>query len=106
MHGSDLNEIIKLFESFLEKFNQKNVKIVFVQMPVSPLLSKLIDSRILERNKALVDGFKKKSKNLVYLDYLNDDRFPNSSFIDSDHLNYSSANKFSAILNDTLLKLN
>jgi hypothetical protein len=106
MNKSDLNENIKLFESFLEKLNQKNIKIVFVQMPVSPLLTKLIDNKILLRNKALVDGFKKKSKNLVYLDYLNDKRFPNSSFIDSDHLNYSSANKFSAILNDTLLKLN
>jgi hypothetical protein len=106
MNKSDLNENIKLFESFLEKLNQKNIKIVFVQMPVSPLLSKLIDAKILKKNRALIDGFILKSKNFVFLDYLNDKRFPNSSFIDSDHLNYSSANKFSAILNDTLLKLN
>jgi hypothetical protein len=106
MNGSDLNENIKLFESFLEKLNQKNVKIVFIQMPVSPLLTKLIDVKLLLKNKDFINGFKMKSKNLVYLDYLGDKRFPNSSFIDSDHLNYISANKFSAILNDTLLKHN
>jgi hypothetical protein len=106
MNKSDLNENIKLFESFIEKLNQKNIKIVFVQMPVSPLLAKLIDPKILEKNKGLINGFQLKTNNLIYLDYLNDSRFPNSSFIDSDHLNYISANKFSAILNDTLLKHN
>jgi hypothetical protein len=106
MHENYLNENIKLIDAFLEKLNQKNIKIVFVQMPVSPLLTKLIDNKILSRNKGLVDGFKKKTKNLVYLDFLNDKRFLNTSFIDSDHLNYSSANKFSSILNDTLLKRN
>jgi hypothetical protein len=60
----------------------------------------------LEKNKNIMGGFKLKYKNLIYLDYLNDHRFPNSSFIDTDHLNYVSANKFSTIINDTLFKLN
>lgn len=106
MHESDLNDNIKLFESFIENLNEKNIRIVLVQMPVSPFLSKIIDPKLLEKNKHVIDGFRLKYKNLIYLDYLNDDRFPNSSFIDSDHLNYLSANKFSTILNDTLFKLN
>jgi len=106
MHENDLNNNIKLFESFIENLNKKNIRIVFVQMPVSPLLTKIIDPKILEKNKNIMGGFKLKYKNLIYLDYLNDHRFPNSSFIDTDHLNYVSANKFSTILNDTLFKLN
>ena len=103
MHENDLSLNIKLLDAFLEKLNQKNIKIVIVQMPVSPLLAKLIDSKIVEKNKRIINGLQLKTNNLVYVDYLNDSRFPNSSFIDSDHLNYSTANKFSSILNDTLL---
>jgi hypothetical protein len=106
MHETDLDNNIQLFESFLENLKNKNIKIVFVQMPVSPLLAGIIDPKILKKNKAILDGFLVKYKNIVYLDYLNDKRFPNSSFTTSDHLNYISANKFSAIFNDTLLKLN
>lgn len=105
MNKSSLKSNLKLFKSFLDGLNHKKIKVVFVQMPVSPFLFNIVDANILINNRQQIEALRLKYKNLEYLDYINDKRFPNSSFIDSDHLNYRSANKFSIILKDTLLKI-
>lgn len=97
--NSDSDEILPLFKTICKKLNEKNVNIVFVQLPVRNKLCQLIKasnkSEHLLIAKVLIE-----ENDAVLLDYLCDNRFNDSLFVDSDHLTSQGAEIFSNILKE------
>lgn len=81
---------------------------VFVVILTSPTWSTYRDNlRSEQLNKMVVfcDSVASNNNNVMYLNMINDNRFTNDDFFDSDHLNIIGANKFTKILSDTINRI-
>lgn len=96
--NSNSSEILPLFSTIYKKLKEKNVRVVFVQLPVRKKLCHLINDEI--NNSAYFSTFESivQQSNDCFLDYLCDDRFDDSLFVDSDHLTTNGANIFTKLL--------
>ncbi len=94
-------EIETDLEDFVQKLTTKNIKVVFVTMPVFTTYSRHCNKNIIEQNTSFVNQLCKKY-NCKYLNYFTDERFVKDDFEDNDHLKNNGAKKLSTIINDTL----
>ena len=95
-------KIIKKLENFLKSLKNSKIKIFFVQIPVSSEMYSNIDKKLLEENNNIINDFSKIYTNIKSINILNDNRFFDFDFRDSDHLNLNGAIKFSEILSNEI----
>ncbi len=105
MLKSEKVKIIEQLEIFLESLTNTKIKVVFVQIPVSPTMYNYIDKKLLVENNNILNNLCEKYDNVESINMLNDMRFLDDDFRDSDHLNLKGAIKFSDLLNSEINKL-
>ena len=105
MKNSDKDFIVKKLEEFIDSLKDSQIEVVFVQIPISPIMYSCIDKKLLEENNNTLNSFCEKYTNVTSINMLKDIRFLNNDFRDSDHLNSNGANKFSKLLNSEINKL-
>ena len=99
MLKSEKAKIIEELEIFLENLTNTKIKIVFVQVPISPTMYSYIDKKLLFENNNILKNLCEKYPNVKSINMLNDMRFLEHDFRDPDHLNLKGAIKFSSLLN-------
>jgi hypothetical protein len=99
--GDNIPTIEKL-EGLMENLKNTQIKIVFVQIHVSPIMFNCIDENLLNETNDIINKICSKYPNVESINMLNDFRFSSRDFIDSDHLNERGALKFSTLLNTQL----
>ncbi len=102
MLKSEKAKIIEDLEIFLESLTNTKIKVVFVQIPVSPTMYNYIDKKLLVENNNILNNLCEKYDNVESINMLNDMRFLDDDFRDSDHLNLKGAIKFSDLLNSEI----
>lgn len=84
---------------------ERNIRLVLLTTPVTSYYFKNISSKqysiMQTAAKELTDEF----DNVVYLNHMDDKRFSDSDFSDTDHLNPQGARKLTEILNEELRKI-
>lgn len=92
-------------QEFVDFCNSKNMKIIFVQMPLSLVLRKKLNAKYSRLTTQSLDYFHKFS-NTYFIDYNDYTIFNNDSlFNDCDHLNLKGAILASEILNNEINKI-
>lgn len=104
MNEVNISENVILMKKILDKLEKKRITIVFVQYPASPVLSNFIEQKVIYRNNYIINNLKNEYP-LYYLDYSKDVRFPDSVFVDSDHLGFKAAQLLTDILNKDIKTL-
>lgn len=99
MLKSEQAKIIEELEIFLENLTNTKIKVVFVQIPISPTMYSYIDKKLLFENNNILKNLCEKYPNVKSINMLNDMRFLEHDFRDPDHLNLKGAIKFSSLLN-------
>jgi hypothetical protein len=99
---SSFNSIISILSRFIEECNKREIKVVFITMPVLPTYYKYTNPLIDRENTETIKKFCF-TYNLNFYDYFRDTRFAIEDFKDNDHLNSSGAEKLSKILNDDFI---
>ena len=102
MLKSEKPKIIEELEALLENLTNTNIKVFFVQIPTSPTMYSYIDKKLLIENDNILKNLCEKYPNVKSINMLNDVRFLDNDFRDSDHLNSKGAIKFSRILNNNI----
>ena len=102
MLKSEKPKIIEELEALLENLTNTNIKVFFVQIPISPTMYSYIDKKLLIENNNILKKLCEKYPNVKSINMLNDVRFLDNDFRDSDHLNSKGAIKFSRILNNII----
>ena len=77
---------------------QRKIKLVLFTTPAWYSYRNLIDSRQFARMHELITRFLKQNEETMYFDYLDDSRFTDEDFKDSNHLSDIGAEKFTKIL--------
>lgn len=104
---SKYNDNIRFLRRIIEKCKEKKVVVILVVTPTLKMFYENMDTAPMEKMLALADGLKKDYDNVVLLNYYKaDSLFPSSTmWYNSTHLNKKGAEKFSFILNDTIMKI-
>lgn len=92
-----------LLEDIASICEKKNILLVLITTPCWKDYTNLLDKRQLSTMYDLISEFQKKHE-VIYLDYLRDDRFGPNDFYDSNHLSDIGAVKFSKILRNDIEK--
>lgn len=99
------NDNTEAIDNFISYAKNKNVKILFVSVPVTQYYSKLTKNEQLYSTFSFLKRELEKNKNCHYLDLMNDTEFSNIDFYDADHLNSNGAKKFTIKLDDEIKKI-
>jgi lysophospholipase L1-like esterase len=94
----------KYFEKIINFTKQNNIKLIMVNMPMSATeLKSFSPGRIAYFDKL----FQSKTDNssVFYLNFSQTGKFPIEDYMDYTHLNPAGADKFSVMLNDSLVKI-
>lgn len=91
------SELAELLNKTLKKLDKKDIQIVFVQIPVSSFLCKVLLESDTPNVLESLDIFITQS-NFSYLDYLCNHEMNDSLFVDTDHLSYEGAKLFTGFL--------
>lgn len=94
---------VKYFIKLLDKCRSKNIKVFMVMLPAR---TNELKNRTMEETKefnAFIESFTD-NKNTFYLNYSRHTGFNTTDYTDITHLNEDAANRFSKLLNDTLIK--
>jgi len=94
-------EILIDLEGFILKLKELNIKPILFTTPTYTEFNKVLDNRILNKNKHDIDKICAKYK-IEYWNYMNDSEFKKKDFYNCDHLNKKGAIKFSLILSKRL----
>ena len=81
---------------------QHNVQVVLTTTPIWHKYYELMDKNQLNAMYSSVEEIVSQHSNVVYYDFMTDNRFSVDDFFDQDHLNGLGAEKFTKLLNDTL----
>lgn len=100
---SNAKEKYAMLEDIASICKKKNILLVLITTPCWRDYTNMLDKRQLSTMYDLISQFPK-SHDVVYLDYLRDDRFEPNDFYDSNHLSDIGAVKFSKILRDDIKK--
>lgn len=94
--------IVALNREFLSEIftfcRTKNVKVLLVNTPTSPLFRKYQDARQLQMNKKILDKLLMAYPEVKYIDLEADTRFTEKDFYDADHLNTDGAARLTSLL--------
>ena len=103
MRQADLQINLAALERACFLLKKKNVAVVFITTPVHRTYFSNINQEAYQRMQLTIKQFSEKYQ-IQYFNYLDDKRFGDPDFIDSDHLNKKGAEKFTYILNDDVVK--
>ena len=95
-------ENYKILEAIVELCQEKEVKVILVTMPAYESYVQHLDQNQLDKTMAAATYMESKYRNCTYFNFLTDNRFKRSDFLDADHLNCQGAEKFSKLI-DSLL---
>ncbi|MFB9054893.1 hypothetical protein ACFFVB_17550 [Formosa undariae] len=96
------SENYKILENIIKECTEKGIKVVLVTMPAYKDYIQHLDALQLEKTINAGMRMDLEYSNCTYLNYLNDNRFGRSDFLDADHLNTQGAEKFSKIIDGIL----
>ena len=99
-------ELIEKNRDYLNRIvatcQQYNVLVVLVTTPIWHKYRELMDKGQLNTMYTSVEDIVSLHSNVVYYDFMADDRFSVDDFFDQDHLNGLGAEKFTKLLSDTI----
>ncbi len=101
---SRVKECINQLEQIILLCVDHDIDLFIVTTPISKCLYAGIDKAKWLRSMRVVESFASQNKRVNYMNFINDRRFSNSDFYDSDHLNSKGAIKLTRILNLLLLE--
>ncbi len=101
MKPKNLTIIHSCLEEVLALCNHRNIKVIFVTIPVHPYYFQNMDINRWAQSQTIIRAFCQKY-NCVYLDHIQDKSFTDSDFRDTDHLSKTGAIHFSKLLNKNL----
>ncbi|HTB32158.1 MAG TPA: hypothetical protein VK808_09040 [Bacteroidia bacterium] len=97
------NNVMSDITTLIKELQKKNIRVVFVDLPVTGTCSKYFDQKIVEHNKTVLDSLCTQY-GCKYFNYSDDTRFTIKNFQDDDHLNISGAQLLSKIINSDIIK--
>ena len=80
----------------------RNIRLLIITTPAYDAYRMQLESSRLGKMQTVVSDLIASNKNMLYINYLSDNRFESNDFYDADHLNHNGAEKFSRILNDDI----
>jgi len=89
--------------SFVSELRSRKIQVVFITTPVTPLISGLCDSKVIQKNDKSV-GSLCRMYDCKYFNYFTDNSFTEREFGDVDHLNRIGAAHFSKLINEQIIK--
>jgi hypothetical protein len=104
MRQGDLLYNVAALERGCALLKRRNVSVVFITVPTHHTYYAQINVTSYQRMQETIKQITEKY-GVPYFNYLRDDRFTESDFTNSDHLNERGAEKFSQILNQDVVKI-
>lgn len=86
-----------------ELANNQGVKLIILFTPKYKTYNNSTNPVVIQEIESFVASIKQRYPNIEYYDYSSDKRFVDEDFIDSNHLTYIGANKFSKIVKEEIL---
>ena len=102
--SDEKEEILTDLENFIQILQAKGITPILITLPNYTEYVKYLNKTHLEENVEASKNMAYKF-NIAYWDFLNSERFSINDFYDMEHLNRKGALKFSAILNDSIKKI-
>ncbi|MET3035813.1 hypothetical protein ABXT08_06920 [Chryseobacterium sp. NRRL B-14859] len=94
----------KAIENFISYGKSKDVKILFVSVPVTSYYSELTNNEQLSTTLSYIKNQVSNNKNCYYINLINDRSFTNNDFYDGDHLNDLGAIKLTLKIDQEIKK--
>lgn len=90
-------------KEIIENCEKSGIKVILLTTPTYDTYREHLNPEQLEEMKKFCIDIQNSSRNVIYLNMLNDQRFIECDFYDADHLNEHGAIKLSKILNDYIM---
>lgn len=97
------DNLMLYLNSIGEICEKHDINLCLVSIPVMNIYFSQMDNNQWLHTQKLLQNFVADNSFVSYYNFLNDSRFTNDDFYNSDHLNARGAKKFSLLLNDTLM---
>lgn len=98
MRSSRYANNVKQLDSFIQTLTLRNIKVIFITVPVYKTYYQYCSPAVLENNRETISTLALKY-GCSYFDHFKDSRFTKKDFWDNDHLNINGAKKFTLLLN-------
>lgn len=103
MHYELINNNIDYMQSLITELKSRNIFTAIITTPVYKTYYENIDVKKEEINEDILNKLSVKN-NVRYFNYLRDNRFDSTDFMNNDHLDNKGIEKFSKILNEDIIK--
>ena len=97
-----INTNRKYVSAIIEKFVQRDIKVLLITSPTYKTYRENLDTNYLKLKDEFCRSFVNEGNNVAFADFSNDIRFVEEDYFDANHLNEIGAKKFTTIVNDQL----
>ena len=101
---SDVDKNEQYLREIVKECKSRDLTLVLITPPCRKLYNEMMNEKQYDKMKDIIKSIED-DYGVTYLDYLQDNRFVEDDYYDSNHLSEYGAEKFSIILNEDLLKL-
>lgn len=102
--SDEKNMIINDLEDFIKILQSRGITPILVTPPTYTEYNKYLNPTYIEENNR-INNYIANKYNIEYWDFLNSELFSIEDYHDMEHLNRKGAHKFSAMLNDSIIKM-